>query len=81
MKEMGRKRQGWRIMRPKAAVTSPRKAVSWTASPPDAGQRLGHVIGEALEAAAALLDRRDARRGRGVCTSSIRMRKPSVAPA
>ena len=32
MKEVGRKRQGWRIMRPSAAVTSPRKAVSWTAS-------------------------------------------------
>ena len=29
---MVRKRQGWRIMRPSAAVTSPRKAVSWTAS-------------------------------------------------
>ena len=49
-----RKRQGWRIMRPSAAVTSPRKPVSWTASLPYAGHRLGHVLGEELQRASLL---------------------------
>ena len=54
MNEVVRKRHGWRNRRMNAAVTSPRKPVSWTASRPHPGQRLGHVLGEELERAPLL---------------------------
>ena len=79
MKEMVRKRQGWRIMRTNAAVTSPRKAVSWTTS---VQAPVAALVMSSVNCVSAprfsILGRSPRLR---LCTSSIRMRKLSVAPA